>query len=170
MDGAGDDIDLDIRWVETRGIYDGSLVADVKEAADILSKARERLDKSDVKLTAEVFLAEGIAYYSAMGIIAQDPLIWLNHLHKSHAFLVQSIQTHPTPSVYYHLALSFLRRLQRPLPTSQRIARLTAPLSSPDVHLHAHTYSLPSALPCTGLAVGGRPADVYASGISSNCS
>lgn len=45
-------------------------MADVQEAADILAKARLRLDTSDSKLTAEVFLAEGIVY-SVMGIVGQ---------------------------------------------------------------------------------------------------
>ncbi|KAF5319315.1 hypothetical protein D9619_008800 [Psilocybe cf. subviscida] len=81
-DGLGEGKDLCIRYAETLvfgapslsahtvrnyqehggGIYDGSFVADAQEAADILSRARERLDKCDVKLTAEVFLAEEIAY------------------------------------------------------------------------------------------------------------
>ncbi|KAF5319427.1 hypothetical protein D9619_008793 [Psilocybe cf. subviscida] len=178
QEGVGEDMDLDIRWIETLvfgarmlaanaarnyqehggGIYDGSLVADVQEAVDILSKARERLDKSDFKLTAEVLLAEGITY-SVMGIIAQDPLTRPNCLHKAHAFLVQSIQTHPTPTAYYHLALSFSRRLQ-PVPTSQGITRHTAPDSTPNIHAHTHTYSLTSALECSGLAVEGCSTDV----------
>jgi hypothetical protein len=49
---------------------DGSLVTDVQEAANILAKARVRLDSSDTKLAAEVFLAEGIVS-SVMGITGQ---------------------------------------------------------------------------------------------------
>jgi len=82
-EGIGEDMDSDTAWVETlvfgarmlcagvggqgradeRGQTDGGeAFDDLKEAQDVLEKARTRLDPEDRRLVAEVFLAEGVVW------------------------------------------------------------------------------------------------------------
>lgn len=76
---------------------------------------------------------------------------------------MRSIEVHPTPSAYYHLALSFARRF----PSTDFVAPTVNFTSSPPAagdpqaeDPYIHIYSLTRALECAGSAVEGCPKDV----------
>ncbi|KAF8173314.1 hypothetical protein BJ912DRAFT_1024889 [Pholiota molesta] len=172
-EGVGEDMDTDARWVETlvfgarmlasetaRHFREGG-IEDVQEAARVLEKARLRLDESDVRLVADVLLAEGVVW-GLLGVISQDPLNRSANLQTAHTALLRSIQTNPTPSAYYHLALSFARRIpsSSDVPPTVIHSSKSTPEETRPVDPYKHTHSLTRALECAGLAVEGRPADV----------
>ncbi|KAF9467554.1 hypothetical protein BDZ94DRAFT_1155674 [Collybia nuda] len=115
-----DDTDENDSWVET--LISGSRmlcksasvtpglegIKDAREAGVCIEKARTRLDKNNTHLVARVNLAEGI-WHSAMALAEQDPHTRPKHFSDAHSLFLQSIETHPTPSAYFHLALSFAR-------------------------------------------------------------
>jgi hypothetical protein len=84
------------------------------------------------------------------------------HLQTAHTALLRSIQTNPTPSAYYHLALSFARRIpsSSDVPPTVIHPSKSTPEETRPVDPYQHTHSLTRALECAGLAVEGRPADV----------
>ncbi|KAF9025079.1 hypothetical protein BDZ89DRAFT_1068592 [Hymenopellis radicata] len=118
--GVGVDADTDQKWVETLvyGIrllcrnasslsgLDG--IEDVREAESLIEKAHSRLDKENKVLSASLLLAEGICQ-SVYALKQQDPHLRGPRLVEAHALIQRSIDTHPTASAYYHLALSFAR-------------------------------------------------------------
>lgn len=75
---------------------------------------------------------------------------------------MRSIHTNPTPSAYYHLALSFARRIPSSphVPPTVIHSSTSTPEEARPVDPYKHTHSLTRALECAGLAVEGRPADV----------
>ncbi|PPR04627.1 hypothetical protein CVT26_015006 [Gymnopilus dilepis] len=124
-------------------------VDEVLEAREILEKARWRLDENDKRLVAEVLLAEGIVW-SLLAIKGQDPLTRPINFDKAHVCLLRSIQTQPSPSAYYHLALSFARRV----PGTRRSS------AQKDSKQEGHEHNMTRAIECAGLAVEGSPNDV----------
>ncbi|KAF8907603.1 hypothetical protein CPB84DRAFT_1768330 [Gymnopilus junonius] len=143
------------------GSVQGVLVSDdgtdgideVLEASAILEKARWRLDENDKRLQAEVLLAEGIVW-SLLGIKCQDPLTRPVNFDKAHVCLLRSIQAHPTPSAYYHLALSFARRV----PNIHAISDNAE--AEPNSKQEGHEHNITRAIECAGQAVEGSPNDV----------
>ncbi|KAF8229254.1 hypothetical protein L208DRAFT_1439479 [Tricholoma matsutake] len=88
-------------------------IEDVREAGTCLEKARKRLnaDASDDegrRLRASVDLAEGI-WVSVLALKEQEPHTRPTRLAAAHALFLQSVNTYPTSSAYFHLALSFAR-------------------------------------------------------------
>lgn len=106
-------------------------IEDVREAGTCLEKARKRLnaDASDDegrRLRASVDLAEGI-WVSVLALkgmssnfiflplkshlfyAEQEPHTRPTRLAAAHALFLQSVNTYPTSSAYFHLALSFAR-------------------------------------------------------------
>ncbi|KAJ6632489.1 hypothetical protein B0H10DRAFT_1977554 [Mycena sp. CBHHK59/15] len=83
-------------------------IEDVREAGKLLVKARTRLDADDAVLGATVDLAEGV-WNSVMAFKERDPHSRPKRLAAAHALFLRSVEIHPTPASYYHLALSFAR-------------------------------------------------------------
>ncbi|KAF8152244.1 hypothetical protein B0H34DRAFT_724464 [Crassisporium funariophilum] len=117
-EGVGEDKDTDEYWVETL-VFGARMLCkfassspglegleDVQEAGVVIEKARTRLDTTNARLMARVQLAEGI-HKSLLAMKGQEPLTRTQHLFEAHALFLLSVQTQPTPSGYYHLALSF---------------------------------------------------------------
>ncbi|KAF8966758.1 hypothetical protein BDZ97DRAFT_1938402 [Flammula alnicola] len=146
---------------------DSSHIEDVLEASSVLEKARLRLDEGDRRLLAEVLLAEGVVW-ALLGVMGQDPLTRPTHLQKAHTCLLQSLQANPTPSAYYHLALSFARRvpdssspsIPNSVNTNNTTPTPTENDQTPPADPFKHVHSLPRALECAGLALEGCPTDV----------
>ncbi|KAF9478780.1 TPR-like protein [Pholiota conissans] len=141
---------------------DEAQIDDVREAARVLEKARQRLDESDTRLLAEVLLAEGVIW-GLLGVISQDSLKRPSQLQNAHAALLRSIHINPTPSAYYHLALSFARRIPSTAsvpPTVIHHSSTSAPEGTPTADPYVHVHSVQRALECAGLAVEGQPTDV----------
>ena len=97
--------------------------------------------------------------------IGQDPLTRPAHLRKAHECLVRSIQANATPSAYYHLALSFARRIpaSAEFSVSGPNVEPASSDSAPEItqaNPYTHTHSLKQALECAGQAVEGAPRDV----------
>lgn len=115
--GIDNDCDTDRHWVETlvegsrmlcrlaisRPGWDG--IEEVKEAGELLEKAKIRLDRDDKELVARVALAEGV-WHTVSGVIDVD----LRERHKGFALaleqFVKSVGTYPTPAAHHHLAIS----------------------------------------------------------------
>ncbi|TFY78584.1 hypothetical protein EWM64_g5428 [Hericium alpestre] len=120
---AGTDADTDVNWVTTLVwgarmlcrlalVVDSAKglegVADAREGGVLIEKARTRLDAGDRELSASVDLAEGI-WNTVMAIVEQDHFTRSSRLEAAMALLERSIETNPTASVYYHLALAYYR-------------------------------------------------------------
>ncbi|KAI6131742.1 hypothetical protein EV401DRAFT_1919508, partial [Pisolithus croceorrhizus] len=115
--GIDGDYDTDRHWVETlvegsrmlcrlaisRPGWDG--IEEVKEAGELLEKAKIRLDRDDKELVAKVALAEGV-WHTVSGVIDVD----LRERPKRFALaleqFVKSVGTYPTPAAHHHLAIS----------------------------------------------------------------
>ncbi|KAJ7688974.1 hypothetical protein B0H17DRAFT_1067381 [Mycena rosella] len=113
-----DDTDSNQHWVETlvagsRMLCKSASLAadgieDVREAGKLLEMARTRLDAFDPVQSASVELAEGV-WNSVMALKERDPHTRPKRLADAHAAFLRAAEEHPTPSAYYHLALSFAR-------------------------------------------------------------
>ncbi|KAJ6524440.1 hypothetical protein DFH09DRAFT_1372181 [Mycena vulgaris] len=113
-----EDTDTNRHWVETlvagsrmlckSAALDADGIEDVREAERLLAMARTRLDLDDLTLGAAVNLAEGV-WNSVMALKERDPHSRPKRLANAHASFLKAVDTHPTPSGYYHLALSFAR-------------------------------------------------------------
>ncbi|KAI0052228.1 TPR-like protein [Auriscalpium vulgare] len=123
---AGEPTDSDTTWVATlvwgaRMLCRVSLSADpskgergieeAREAGVFLEKARARLDSSDTMAKASLELAEGI-WSTTMAIQEQDHLTRTSRLSDALSSFQRSVETLPSASAYYHLALA----LYRPIP------------------------------------------------------
>lgn len=76
--GSGEDTDTDSNWVDTL-IFGATMLCisssssnltdmdDLNEAHKIIEKAKTRLNKQDKRLTAKVYLAEGV-YWMMLGV------------------------------------------------------------------------------------------------------
>ena len=106
-------------------------IEDVREAGSCIEKARTRLgvdanDDEGRRLRASVDLAEGIwgsvlalkGWYLVLHTSILNPHLFHTEqesdtrsprLAAAHALLLRSINTYPTPSAYFHLALSLVR-------------------------------------------------------------
>jgi hypothetical protein len=114
--GVGVDTDTDRHWVET--LIQGARmlcrlagptgVEDAREAGVLIEKARARLDKDNNELVASVHLGEGI-WSSVMALVEHDPRTRPARLAHALAQFAASIETFPTPSAYYHLAIALAR-------------------------------------------------------------
>ncbi|KAF8804168.1 hypothetical protein BYT27DRAFT_7170685 [Phlegmacium glaucopus] len=170
-EGAGEDIDTDSNWVDT--LIFGAIMLfkssfslpspspsptssylnemdDLNEAHQIIEKAKTRLNKEDKRLVAKVCLAEGV-YWMIVGVKGQDPLTRPTHLSLSHSLLLQSVQTDPTSSGYYHLALSYA------IPGGTAAAQESTSTSS---NANNANYNLQQAIEYAGLALEADPGDV----------
>ncbi|KAJ3560060.1 hypothetical protein NP233_g11081 [Leucocoprinus birnbaumii] len=115
-----EDIDSDSNWVQTlvfgmRMICryavannDEESIEDVKYAGTLIEKARSRLSEDETSLTSSLLLAEGV-WHSVMALKEEDPYTRPNRLLASHQSIIRSIQTQPSSSGYFHLAISFAR-------------------------------------------------------------
>uniref|UniRef100_A0A8H7XRF8 TPR-like protein n=1 Tax=Psilocybe cubensis TaxID=181762 RepID=A0A8H7XRF8_PSICU len=131
-------------------------IDEVLEARTILEKARTRLNENDHRLVAEVLLAEGIVW-GLLGVKGQDPSTRPLNFDKAHLCLLHSIKSHPTPSAYYHLALSFARRI----PAAGGLSDAPDSQSEPAPFPHtAYEHNLTQAIESAGHAVEGCPHDV----------
>ncbi|KAJ7471989.1 hypothetical protein FB451DRAFT_1090193 [Mycena latifolia] len=116
--GVSEDTDMNRHWVETlvagsRMLCKSASIAadgieDVREAGKLLIMARTRLDVDDPVLGATVDLAEGV-WNSVMAFKERDPHSRPKRLAEAHTSFLKAVEAHPTPSGYYHLALSFAR-------------------------------------------------------------
>ncbi|KAJ7749067.1 hypothetical protein DFH07DRAFT_829576 [Mycena maculata] len=116
--GVSEDTDTNRQWVETLVAGSRMLcksasisadgIEDVHEAGKLLTMARTRLDPEDIALGAYVDLAEGV-WNSVMAFKERDPHSRPKRLASAHASFLKAVEAHPTPSGYYHLALSFAR-------------------------------------------------------------
>ncbi|KAJ7119647.1 hypothetical protein C8R44DRAFT_841131 [Mycena epipterygia] len=115
---VSEDTDTDRHWVETLVAGSRMLcksasletdgIEDVREAGRLLAMARTRLDVNDPALAATVNLAEGV-WNSIMASKERDPHSRPKRLADAHASFLKAVEAHPTPSAYYHLAMSFAR-------------------------------------------------------------
>lgn len=113
---VGVDADTDRHWVETliQGarmlcrLAGASGVEEAREAGMLIEKAKARLDKGDKELVAYASLAEGI-WNSVMALVEHDPRTRPTWLETSIKKFVASIETFPTPSARYHLAIALAR-------------------------------------------------------------
>ena len=78
------------------------------------------------------------------------------HLSLSHSLLLQSVQTDPTPSGYYHLALSYAV----PGGATAAVAQGSTRTTSNYTESSDPKYNLDQAIQCAGLAVEADPGDV----------
>ncbi|KAJ7086395.1 hypothetical protein B0H15DRAFT_347574 [Mycena belliarum] len=113
-----EDTDTNRDWVETLVVGSRMLckfasltdegIEDIREAGRLLDLARTRLDLNNSALGATIDLAEGV-WNSAMALKERDPHSRPKRLAKAHSLFLKAVEAHPTPSGYYHLALSFAR-------------------------------------------------------------
>ncbi|KAL4066373.1 hypothetical protein V8B97DRAFT_1041251 [Scleroderma yunnanense] len=115
--GMAGDYDTDRHWVETlvqgsrmlcrlgisRPGLDG--MEEVKEAGELIEKAKARLDKDDKELVARVALAEGV-WHTISAMIEGDPQGRPTRFALALDQFIKSVRTYPTPAAYHHLALS----------------------------------------------------------------
>ncbi|KAJ7079363.1 hypothetical protein C8R43DRAFT_1177712 [Mycena crocata] len=116
--GISEDTDSNRHWVETllagsrmlckSASLEADGIEDAREAGTLLVMARTRLDKDDTLLTSTVALAEGV-WNSTMAFKERDPHSRPKRVADAHASFLKAVEAHPTPSGYYHLALSFAR-------------------------------------------------------------
>jgi hypothetical protein len=114
--GVGVDADTDQHWVETliQGarmlcrLAGPSGVEDAREAGKLIENAKTRLDKDNKELVASVNLGEGI-WSSIMALVEYDSRTRPARLAHALAQFAASIETFPTPSAYYHLAIALAR-------------------------------------------------------------
>jgi len=83
-------------------------------------------------------------------LTGRDPLTRPTHLSLSHSLLLQSVQTDPTPSGYYHLALSYA--IPRGTTTTTQ--------GSTSATSNNANYNLQQAIEYAGLALEADPGDV----------
>lgn len=110
------DADTDQHWVETliQGarmlcrLAGPSGVEDAREAGKLIENAKTRLDKDNKELVASVNLGEGI-WSSIMALVEYDSRTRPARLAHALAQFAASIETFPTPSAYYHLAIALAR-------------------------------------------------------------
>ncbi|KAF5364728.1 hypothetical protein D9757_012498 [Collybiopsis confluens] len=88
---------------------------DLKEAGELIEKAKTRLDMSDKESSGSVDLAEGI-WLTCLAFKQHDPDARPVQLAKAHQLLIRSVETWPTPAAHYHLALSYARYVPPPPP------------------------------------------------------
>ncbi|KAJ3764211.1 hypothetical protein EV360DRAFT_31862 [Lentinula raphanica] len=91
---------------------------DLREAGALIDKAKTRLNASEKDLIACVDLAEGI-WLTVMAIAGMNASSFIRSEHnpdtrpsdfaKAHALFLRSIDTFPTPTAHYHIALSYAR-------------------------------------------------------------
>ncbi|KAJ6558200.1 hypothetical protein B0H19DRAFT_1028834 [Mycena capillaripes] len=115
---VSEDTDSNRSWVETlvagsRMLCKSASIAsegieDVRQAGKLVAMARTRLDVDQPDLDAAVDLAEGV-WNSVMAFKERDPHSRPKRLANAHALFLRAVAEHPTPSGYYHLALSFAR-------------------------------------------------------------
>lgn len=169
-DGENADIDTDSNWVDTL-IFGATMLFkssssspsssslnemdDLNEAHEIIEKAKTRLNKQDKRLVAKIYLAEGV-YWMTLGVKGQDPLARPTHLSLSHSLLLQSVQTDPTSSGYYNLALSYA--ISGGAAAAARGS--TSSTSSVKADSNQAEYNLHQAIQYAGLAVEAAPGDV----------
>ncbi|KAJ7764907.1 hypothetical protein B0H16DRAFT_1526168 [Mycena metata] len=118
--GISEDTDTNRNWVETlvagaRMLCkaaaiapDGDGIGDAREAGKLLVLVRTRLDAEDPVLNATVDLADGV-WNAVMAFKERDPHTRPKRLAAAHQSFLRAVEAHPTPSAYYHLALSFAR-------------------------------------------------------------
>ncbi|KIJ67164.1 hypothetical protein HYDPIDRAFT_25637 [Hydnomerulius pinastri MD-312] len=115
--GVDDDYDTDRHWVET--LVEGSRmlcrlalsrpgsdgIEEVREAGELIEKAKTRLDTDDKELVARVALAEGV--WNTVNVLTeQDPLTRPVQLSNALAQCSQSVEAFPTPAAHHQLALA----------------------------------------------------------------
>ncbi|KAJ7641510.1 hypothetical protein FB45DRAFT_825779 [Roridomyces roridus] len=108
-------------------------MAEVREAGRLLTLARTRLDLDELEIIASFDLADGV-WNTVMAFKERDPHNRPNRLALAHDAFLRSVEANPTPSGYYHLALSFARAGPK--------------------------YDLDQAIQNAGLAVQGDPKEI----------
>ncbi|ESK91333.1 hypothetical protein Moror_2796 [Moniliophthora roreri MCA 2997] len=123
--GASADADTDEKWVETlvfgirmfcktasallsSAVHNREELDDLREAGSLVAKAKGRLNRDNKELTGSVELAEGI-WNTVMALREHDPHTRPEHLTTAHSLFLKSLETYPSPSAHYHLALSYAR-------------------------------------------------------------
>ncbi|KAI0919483.1 hypothetical protein AcV5_001535 [Taiwanofungus camphoratus] len=119
--GLDVEIDTDRNWVQTliQGARMlcrlalaeeelGTAVEKAKEANVMIENAKTRLDADDKELVGGVQLAEGI-WHSVMAITERDPRTRSARFSDSFSLLAAAVETFPTPSAHFHLALAYAR-------------------------------------------------------------
>ncbi|GAW10226.1 cargo-transport protein ypp1 [Lentinula edodes] len=81
------------------------IMDDLREAETLIGKAKTRLNVSYRELSASVDLAEGI-WLTVMAIKQHNSDTRPSNFAKAHALFLRSIDTFPTASAHYHIALS----------------------------------------------------------------
>ncbi|KAJ3899328.1 hypothetical protein F5879DRAFT_1061659 [Lentinula edodes] len=84
------------------------IMDDLREAETLIGKAKTRLNVSYRELSASVDLAEGI-WLTVMAIKQHNSDTRPSNFAKAHALFLRSIDTFPTASAHYHIALSYAR-------------------------------------------------------------
>lgn len=135
--GIAGDYDTDRHWVETlvqgsrmlcrlgisRPGLDG--VEEVKEAGELIEKAKTRLDRDDKELVARVALAEGV--WHVVSALIGEQQTFMHNMHRYSVYtrhsegdaegrpkqfalalaqFIKSVGTYPTAAAHHHLALS----------------------------------------------------------------
>ncbi|KAF8530061.1 hypothetical protein BU17DRAFT_72839 [Hysterangium stoloniferum] len=111
---AGTCDESDRIWVET--LVQGARmlcrvpggVAEAQEAGDLIIRAEKKLDIRDHATSASVLRAKGI-WHACMAIREEEPSTRPAHLASSLAAFKESLELHPIPSTYFHLALALTR-------------------------------------------------------------
>ncbi|KAJ3986517.1 hypothetical protein F5890DRAFT_984310 [Lentinula detonsa] len=84
------------------------IIDDLREAETLVAKAKTRLDASEKELAASVDLAEGI-WLTVMAVKQHNSDTRPFNFAKAHALFLRSIDTFPTATAHYHIALSYAR-------------------------------------------------------------
>ncbi|KAG6330168.1 hypothetical protein ID866_8922, partial [Astraeus odoratus] len=115
--GIDGDYDTDQRWVETlvegarmlcrlaaaRSGLDG--IDEVREAGELIEKAKTRLDAEDEELVARVAVAEGV-WNIVSALLGGNPNERQKRISAAITRFTEAIGAYPTPAAHYHLALA----------------------------------------------------------------
>ncbi|KAJ4490631.1 hypothetical protein J3R30DRAFT_3277139 [Lentinula aciculospora] len=84
------------------------IMDDLREAGTLVDKAKTRLNASEKELSASVTLAEGI-WLTVMAVKQHNSDTRHSNFAKAHDLFLRSIDTFPTATAHYHIALSCAR-------------------------------------------------------------
>ncbi|KAJ3970420.1 hypothetical protein EV361DRAFT_283689 [Lentinula raphanica] len=125
---------------------------DLREAGALIDKAKTRLNASEKDLVACVDLAEGI-WLTVMAVKQHNPDTRPSDFAKAHALFLRSIDTFPTPTAHYHIALSYARYV----PAAPRFSLEDKPEKGQE---NGHEHNLEKAIIHAAAAAEAKPSEI----------
>ncbi|KAF9059567.1 hypothetical protein BDP27DRAFT_1341214 [Rhodocollybia butyracea] len=99
------------------------IMDDLKEAGDLIEKAKTRLNReAEKELAASVDVAEGI-WLTVVAFKQHNPDTRSLNLIKAHTLFLRSIALYPTPAAHYHVSISYARYIPPPPPRTRKNER-----------------------------------------------